>query len=186
MGFVLLVDLLRFLTALWRSRGAMQAEILFLRKQLAFFVERGQRPRRPTDPERLGLVLSSRMFDWRGRAALVAFKPATLIRWHRHGFRLLWRMRSCPSGRPSLPVDLRRLILRMAEENPTWGQERIAHELSLKLGVTVSPRTVRKYVRRRLPGGAARRRDQRWSTFVRNHAEVTVACDLFTSVTALF
>jgi putative transposase len=71
----------------------------------------------------------------------------------------------------------------MARENPTWGEERIADELKLKLGIQVSPRTVRKY----LDSGRPRRSSgQRWSTFVRNHAKAIVACDFFISVTATF
>lgn len=47
-------------------------------------------------------------------------------------------------GRPSIPLELRQLIRRMASENPLWGEERIANELPLKLGLRVSARTVRK------------------------------------------
>jgi hypothetical protein len=72
----------------------------------------------------------------------------------------------------------------MAGENPTWGEERIANELQVKLGIRVSPRTIRKYLSRRRPGGGTS--DQRWSTFVRNHAKAIVACDFFVSVTARF
>lgn len=72
----------------------------------------------------------------------------------------------------------------MAAENPTWGEERIAHELLLKLHIRLSPRTVGKYMRQpRRPGGS---NDQRWSTFLRNHAREIVACDFFVSVTANF
>ena len=59
-------------------------------------------------------------------------------------FRLLWRRKSRPVGRPRIPKDLRRLIREMAAENPTWGEERIANELNLKLTIQVSPRTVGK------------------------------------------
>ena len=72
----------------------------------------------------------------------------------------------------------------MATENPLWGEERIANELLLKLGVRVSPRTVRKYMPKR-PAGCPRG-DQRWSTFLRNHAEAVVACDFFVAVTTTF
>jgi len=72
----------------------------------------------------------------------------------------------------------------MAEENPSWGEERIANELLLKLGIRVDPRTVGKYVRKhrdpRPPVG------QRWSTFIHHHANAIVACDFFTSVIATF
>ena len=72
----------------------------------------------------------------------------------------------------------------MARENPIWGEGKIADELSLKLGIKVSPRTVRKYLGMDHPRG--RGSDQRWTTFVRNHAKAIVACDFFVSVTATF
>jgi putative transposase len=90
------------------------------------------------------------------RDTLVNVKPDTLIRWHRKGFRLFWRWKSKPRGRPRLAKDLRQLIGEMAAENPTWGQERIANELRLKLGIPLSPRTVEKYLRK----GPARTPDQ--------------------------
>lgn len=73
----------------------------------------------------------------------------------------------------------------MAESNPTWGDERIACELLLKLGVRVSPRTVSRY----MPNGTRsgnRISSQRWATFVRNHAQYILACDFFVTVTATF
>jgi transposase InsO family protein len=70
----------------------------------------------------------------------------------------------------------------MASENPLWGEERIANELLLKLGLWVSPQTVRKYMPKRPPGRP--RGNQRWSTFLRNHAGAIVACDFFVAVTA--
>ncbi|MCK7492092.1 MAG: hypothetical protein MZW92_10890 [Comamonadaceae bacterium] len=69
-------------------------------------------------------------------------------------------------------------------ENPLWGEERIANELLLKLGLRVSPRTVRKCMPERPPGHP--RGDQRWATFLRNHAKAIVACDFFVAVTATF
>jgi putative transposase len=72
-----------------------------------------------------------------------------LIRWHRQGFRLFWRWKSRP-GRPRIPEELQALIRQMSHENPSWGQERIANELRLKLGLRVSPRTVRKYLPKRV------------------------------------
>src|SRR5438105_7762473 len=115
----LLIDAARFLVLYLRP--ALAAENLFLRKQLAQYQERQVKPKRTNDATRLALVWLSRFFGW--RAALVMVKPATLICWHRQGFRLLWRWKS-KLGRPSLPKDLQVLIRRMALENPTWGQER--------------------------------------------------------------
>jgi putative transposase len=96
---------------------------------------------------------------------------------------LFWRWKSRP-GRPPIPVDLQQLIVSMARANPTWGEERIADELLLKLGLTVSPRTVGRYLRRLRPSRGGRPA-QRWATFVRNHAHV-LACDFFTTITVRF
>jgi len=72
----------------------------------------------------------------------------------------------------------------MARENPLWGEERIANELLLKLSIRISPRTVGKYLPKR-PSGQPRG-DQRWSTFLENHATAILACDFFVAVTATF
>ena len=56
----------------------------------------------------------------------------TLIRWHRSGFRLFWKWKSRPRGGPRVPVDVQKLIVEMAMNNPTWGEERIADKLLLK------------------------------------------------------
>ena len=122
----LLADVLRFAIVALRPTRVVAAENLFLRRQLAMYVERGVKPRRPDVATRVSLALLSRLFDW--RTSLVVVRPETLIRWHRAGFRLLWRLKSRP-GRPAIPVELRQLIRRMAAENPLWGEERIANEL---------------------------------------------------------
>jgi putative transposase len=177
----LLADLLRWLRLAFRSSRSIQAENLFLRRQLALYIERGAKPRRIDTATRLGLALLSRLFNWRD--ALVVVRPETLIRWHRAGWRLLWRLKS-RSGRPPIPPELQALIRRIANENPSWGEERIANELLLKVGIRVSPRTVNKYLPGR-PRGRPRG-DLGWSTFLRLHAQGIIACDFFVAVTATF
>jgi putative transposase len=132
--------LLRLAFLAVRSHNSLAAENLFLRKQLALFQERKVKPRRADDATRWLMATLGRMFQWRN--ALVNVKPDTLIRWQRKGFRLFWRWKSKPPGRPRLPKDLRELIRQMAADNISWGEERIANELKLKLGIRVSPRTV--------------------------------------------
>jgi putative transposase len=180
----LLCDAGRFLLLCLRPSPALAAENLVLRKQLALYQERHVKPRRATNAMRIALVWLSHWFDW--RSALRIVKPETFIHWHRQGFHLFWRWKSKP-GRPALPKDLRALIRRMALENPTWGQERIANELLLKLGMRVSPRTVRKYMPSHCVGSPGkRRRSQRWSTFIRNQARGIVAWDFCVAVTSTF
>jgi len=88
------------------------------------------------------------------------------------------------AGRPSIPRETQELIRRMANDNPSWGEERIAHELRVKLGIEVSPRTVSKYVPRRPTGRS--RGHLRWSTFLRLHAQGIIACDYLVTITATF
>jgi putative transposase len=184
MLLTLLRDGMHFLLLSLRPSPALAAENLFLRKQLALYQERHVKPRQASTAARFGLIWLARWFDW--RHALVLVQPATLIRWHRQGFRLFWRWKSRP-GRPRIPAELQALIRQMTHENPTWGEERIANELLLKIGLRVSPRTVRKYMPTRLDRGGSRRvSSQRWRTFVRNHAQVIVACDFCVVVTATF
>lgn len=133
---------LQFVRWALSSRAALSAEVLFLRKQLAFYQEHQISPRKLTAAARFSLVFWSRFFNW--KEALMIVKPETLVGWHRKGFKLWWRAKS-RLGRPRLPHDLRQWIVRMVRENPTWGEERVAGELSVKLGILVSPRTVRAY-----------------------------------------
>src|SRR6202140_701105 len=152
----------RWWTLAFRSTRSINAENQFLRRQLALYIERGVKPRRIDSVTRIALVILSRFFHWRG--ALVVVRPETMIRWHRAGWKLLWRLKSRP-GRPSIPVEVQKLIRRMANENPSWGEERIANELLLKLDIRVSPRTVNKYLPKRPTGRP--RGDMHWSTFLR-------------------
>jgi transposase InsO family protein len=177
----LLADLVGLIALSVRSRRSLEAENLFLRRELALFKERGIRPRRVDAATRLSLALLSRLFYWRD--ALVVTRPETMIRWNRARWSVFWPWKARP-GRPPIPVNLRQLIRRMAVESPLWGEERIANELLLKLGLRVSPRTVRKYMPKRPTGHP--RGDQRWATVLRNHAEAIVASDFFVAVTATF
>src|SRR6266702_1313688 len=96
-------DLLRLVSAAGRSHAHLAAENLFLRKQLALYVERQVKPRRADDATRIALVALSSLIEWRRLLTIV--KPDTLVRWHRKGFQLFWRWKS-RRGRPRLPADL--------------------------------------------------------------------------------
>ena len=177
----LVADLIGLLVLAVRPRRSIEAENLVLRRQLALFKERGAKPRRIDAATRLSLAWLSRLCDW--RSCVIVVRPETVVRWHRAGWRLFWRYKSRP-GRPPIPLELRQLIRRMASDNPLWGEERIANELLVKLGIRISPRTVGRYMPKRPPGQP--RGDQRWSTFLKNHAKAILACDFFVAVTATF
>ncbi len=176
-------DLVRLVALAARPRAALVAENLFQRKQLALLQERKVRLRRADDSTRWIMAALSPWFAWRD--ALVNVQADTLLRWHRQGFRLFWRWKSKAAGRPHVPKNLQALNREMAADNPSWGQERIADELQLKLGIRVSPPTVAKYLRR---GGPVRTPDpeQRWLNFGHNHAKIIVACDFFVVMPATF
>ena len=104
---------------------------------------------------------------------MLIVKPDTVVRWHRAGFRLFWKMKSgCAVGRPKVPAKIRELIQEMSIDNPLWGAPRIHGELR-KLGIDISQSTVAKYMaKRRGPPS------QGWRTFLRNHADGIAAIDL--------
>src|SRR5262245_31809395 len=94
--FSVFIDVLTFFRLMLRSPSALAAENLFLRKQLALYVERKKKSRRATDSIRFTLAQLARLFEWRD--ALMIVKPETLVRWHRKGFRLFWKWKSRSSG----------------------------------------------------------------------------------------
>ncbi len=127
------------------TRAALVAENAFLRQQLVVLHRQVKRPG-PTPADRLRLVLLARVVrGWRG--ALLIVQPDTLLRWHRQGFRLVWRARSATaSQRPQVSAETVATIQRLAAENRLWGAERIRREL-LKLGIQVGKRTIQRHMR---------------------------------------
>src|SRR6266436_1885627 len=143
----------------FRSRTSLIGENELLRQQLAAAKSRLQRKRVMfTGSQRLTIALLMRCTaSWRTTVTLV--QPATVLRWHREGLRLLWRWWSRPRGRRLTRYAT--LIREMAARNPRWGAEQLRGEL-LKLGIRVSKRTVQRYMKKWVPGDG-----QRWSTFLR-------------------
>jgi putative transposase len=171
-----LVSLLSFRV---RSRASLELELIALRHQV-IVLRRGR-------PRRLRLFLTDRLFwVWLYRLrpqlldTLVLVKPATVIGWHRKGFRMYWRWRSRRSGRPKTNAEIRDLIRRMSSANPFWGAPRIHGEL-LKLGIDVSQATVGRYLPRR-----PKTPSPTWRSFLHNHLTDTVAIDMFIVATATF
>ena len=172
--------LLLLVRGLLCDRGELAAENLALRQQLAALQRQSKRPRLRTRDRIFWALLSRIWTHW--RSALLIVQPDTVVRWHREGFKLFWRWKSRTGkvGRPKIDTEIRKLIRRMARENPGWGVPRIQSELAL-LGLTVSETTVRKYrTRHRKPPS------QTWHTFLDNHARDIVAIDFFTVPTATF
>ena len=125
-------QMIRYVTwwslSLFRPKHELAAEIVALRSQLALYQLRQEKDTIPkprcTPAFRLTWALLMKTFSgWKD--ALYVVKPETVIRWHRMGFRIFWRYKSRrEGGRPAVSVEMRRLISRIAAENPLWSPER--------------------------------------------------------------
>jgi putative transposase len=132
------------LVRLLRARRSLLLENLALRQQLAVLKRRHPRPRLDLLDKLFWVAV--RRFWSRWQQSLIAVTPETVVRWHRGGFRLYWKLISRvrrPIGRRQTSKEVRELIFRIVVENPTWGAPRIHGEL-LMLGFDVSERTVRE------------------------------------------
>jgi putative transposase len=169
--------LLRLLVTNRRSEFAKDVELLVARHQLAVLGRQQRRlSLRPAD--RAFLAALARLLPPRRRHGLVV-TPQTLLRWHRELVRRKWTQPRKDAGRPAVNERIRQLVLRFARENPGWGYPRIAGEL-LKLGLRVSPSTVRRILLANRLGPAPRRAGPSWQQFLRQQAASVLACDFFT------
>jgi transposase InsO family protein len=164
---------LAILASPFKSKIRLEAENAALRYPLIVLRRKLRGRVRLTNHDRRFLVQLYRWFPSILKV-LTIVRPATLVRWHKAGFRCYWRWKSRPlGGRPQIDAELRALIRRMSVENPLWGAPRIHGEL-LKLGFEVAQSSVAKYMaKRRGPPS------QGWCTFLRNHAPNIAAMDLF-------
>jgi len=155
-----------------KGKAAVMAENALLRQQLIVLQRQVTRPAF-TPRDRLLLVLLARLVPgW--QAALLIVQPDTVLRWHRHAFRLVWHATSTTAlKRPQIAPETVALIKRMAAENPLWGAERVRGEL-IKLGLRVGKRTVQRHMHSARP---LRPRGQTWATFLHIHAADVWACD---------
>jgi putative transposase len=170
-----LASIVTALTFSFRSRLALQIEILALCHQLNVLHRSTDARRQLRNSHRVFWVCLSRLWpNW--RSALLIVKPKTVIRWHRQGFRICWRWKSHRPGRPGAAREIRELIRKMCLSTSTWGAPRVHGEL-LKLGIDVSQSTVSKYmVRPRKPPSQA------WRAFLQNHVKQLVSADIVVEI----
>jgi putative transposase len=160
-----------------RSRLARDVELLVLRHQLVVLGRQERRASlRPAD--RAFLAALTRVLPQRRRDGLIV-TPQTLLRWHRELVRRKWAQPRRGPGRPAVDERIRLLVLRFARENPRWGYPRIAGELK-KLGLRVSPSTVRRLLLAAGLKPAPRRSGTGWREFLERQAASMIACDFFT------
>ncbi len=179
--YLAFVSLLKLLLRRRRSARVKDIELIVLRHELEVLRRQVGRPRlRPA--ERAWLSAITRVLP-RSRRDGRLVTPQTLLRWHRELVRRRWTYARVSPGRPSIDVEKRQLVLRLARENPRWGYQRITGELR-KLGLSVSPSTVRRLLASAGLGPAPRRSGPTWREFLRVQAANIVACDFFTVETA--
>ncbi len=166
--------------------GEKDVEILALRHQLTVLQRQlgNQRPRlRPEDRAFLAALLVPL-----ARATLRRFRllvsPDTVLRWHRD---LVKRRHARASmnrgpGRPRTVASIRRLALRLAGENPSWGYRRIHGELAL-LGISLAPSTVWEILKTAGVDPAPHRVTVTWADFLRSQATAILAMDFIETVT---
>jgi hypothetical protein len=178
--FAMLRALGMFVADLFKSRCRLEAENLLLRHQLAIALRRAPPRLRLRGSDRALLVWITGLWPSLLGAVRVV-QPETVLRWHRTGFKMVWRWKSRHrAGRPRIDRGLRDLIRQMSRENPLWGASRIQGEL-LMLGFEVAQSTVSKYIVR-----PSKPPSQTWKTFLRNHAEAIAAIDMCVVPTLTF
>jgi putative transposase len=175
-----LAALIASVSGWFRSRAALQLEILALRHQIGVLQRSVKRPKLTTADRLLWAGLCSVWYDWRSGVHII--KASTVVGWHRKGFRLFWtwKIRRGKPGRPQVTEEVRELIRTMSRENPIWGAPKIHGEL-LKLGIEIGETSVSKYLllHRRPPS-------QSWKAFLDNHVKSLVSVDFFTVPTIRF
>jgi putative transposase len=175
-----LAALIASVSGWFRSRAALQLEILALRHQIGVLQRSVKRPKLTTADRLLWAGLCSVWHDWRSGVHII--KASTVVGWHRKGFRLFWtwKIRRGKPGRPQVTEEVRELIRTMSRENPIWGAPKIHGEL-LKLGIEIGETSVSKYMllHRRPPS-------QSWKAFLDNHVKSLVSVDFFTVPTIRF
>src|SRR6266567_4768391 len=161
--YLIFCQLTGWLALLARRQASENAEILVLRHEVAVLRRQVARPR-PSWPDRAILSGLTRLLSaQRRRHRFVT--PETLLRWHRDLIRRHWTNPHRPAGRPSIPPQLRQLILRIAAENPTWGYRRIHGELT-RLGYKLAPSTVWLLLNQAAIDPAPRRAGLTWRQFL--------------------
>ncbi len=180
--YLVLVRLSDWLALLARSSASKNVELLVLRHEVAVLRRTNPKPR----------------LDWADRALFTALcrhlpghllshrlvTPATILRWHRRLIAKKWTYRH-RTGRPPIDPELAALIGQLAEQNPTWGYQRIQGEL-LKIGCRVGASTARRVLKMlHIPPAPTRSDRTSWRQFLRAQASTMLACDFFHNDCAL-
>jgi putative transposase len=177
--YVLVVGVFSWLRLAGREGAWKDTEILLLRHQLGVLERQQVREPRLTWADRALIAVLAGVIPKARRAGLrLLVTPDTVVRWHRDLLRRRWAAKS-RSGRPATRRDTRRLVLRLARENPAWGYRRIHGELT-GLGIRIAPSTVWEILTKAGIDPAPQRTGPTWARFLRSQPEAIIATDFFT------
>src|SRR5690349_8497675 len=159
-----------------RREVSKDAELLVLRHENAVLRRQISRVHyRPGD--RLWLAALSRLIARRRWGEVFAVTPATLLAWHRRLVTRKWDYSSrCHLGRPPTAAAIRKLVIRIATDNPTWGHRRVQGEL-VKLGHPIAASTVWQILHAAGIDPAPRRTGPTWRQFLTAQAHGIIAAD---------
>jgi transposase len=168
--------LLDGLMVLARREASKDAELLVLRHENAVLRRQISRVRyQPAD--RLWLAALSRLLPRHRWGEVFAVTPATLLAWHRRLVTRKWDYTSRRRpGRPPTAAAIRKLVIRIATDNPTWGHRRVHGEL-VKLGHPIAASTVWQILHDAGIGPAPRRTGPTWKQFLTAQAHGILAVD---------
>lgn len=173
-----------WLGLLVRNSRAKNAEILVLRHEVAVLRRQVSRPRLSW-ADRAVFAALVRLLSPAGRLHRVV-TPGTILRWHRDLVARRWAQpRRRRTGGRSTVSELRRLVLRLAAENSSWGYRRIQGELA-GLGYQIAPSTVWLILKRSGVDPAPRRDGPTWRQFLAAQAHGILATDFLCVETLLF
>jgi putative transposase len=175
-AYLLARGLLGCLMMLARREASKDAELLVLRHENA--VLRRQISRVCYQPgDRLWLAALSRLIPRRRWGEVFTVTPATLLAWHRRLVACKWDYTSRRRpGRPSTPAVIRKIVIRIATDNPAWGHRRIQGEL-VKLGHRIAASTVWQILHDAGIDPAPRRSAPTWKQFLTTQAHGLLAAD---------
>ncbi len=176
--YVVACRLFAFVLLLARGDRSKELELLVLRHELSVLRRQARRPQL-AESDRLVLAALSRVMPRRTWQTFLV-TPETLLRWHRRIVARRWTYPHRRPGRPAVDQEVRQLIVRLARENSHWGYVRIVGELR-KLGITVSATLVRNVLARAGIPPAPERAASSWRSFLQQHANTILACDLFSA-----
>jgi transposase len=170
------VRLCGWLALLPRSDNVKNTEILVLRHQIAVLQRQVRSPRLSWADRAVLAALTRRLSTAHRPQLALIVTPRTLLRWHADLVRRRWTYPRRTPGRPRTGPAIRRLVLEMARDNPTWGYRRICGELT-GLGHKIAPSTIWDILKAAGIDPAPQRAAASWKQFISAQARTIAAVD---------